>query len=86
MEIPVPWDVQEEDLIECDNCAGVRFRLCSEDGREVLRLVQLVSIPSSDERIPVNDDASVGSVIEHGGKKYRLTKEFGAFSLEIAEN
>ena len=84
-QIPVPWDTQEGVLIECDNCAGVMFQLCVEDGREVLRLVQLVSVPSSDDRIPVDDDTLEGSVIEHDGNRYKLTKEFGAFSLEIVE-
>jgi len=77
--------VKEGDLIECENCAGVKFRLCIETGKEVLRLVQLVSVPSSDVKIPVDDNTPEESIIVHDGKQYKLTKEFGAFSLEPVE-
>ncbi|MFQ5912792.1 MAG: hypothetical protein ACE5JS_06395 [Nitrospinota bacterium] len=84
MEASVPWDAKIGDLIECENCAGVLFRLARENGRDALRLVQLVSCPFCDERIPVDDDSPEGSVIHHGGAIFSLVREFGAFSLELA--
>ena len=72
--------MKEGDLIECENCAGVKFRLCIETGKEVLRLVQLVSVPSSDVKIPVDDNTPEGSVITHDEKQFKLTKEFGAIA------
>lgn len=82
MKIPVPRDAEEGDLIECENCAGVKFRLGKEGESDILRLVQLVSVPSSDERIPIDADTPEGTVIHHGGIDYELTKEFGAFGLK----
>lgn len=82
MKIPVPRSAKEGDLVECENCAGVKFRLGKEGGIEILRLVQLVSVPSSGERIPIDADTPEGTVIHHGGIDYRLTKEFGTFGLK----
>ena len=84
-KILVPLDPGEGDLIQCENCAGVKFRLCIDAGKEVLRLVQLVSIPFSDVKLPVDDNTPEGRVITHDEKQYKLTKEFGAFSLEPVE-
>ncbi|HJM43253.1 MAG: hypothetical protein QGH70_05025 [Nitrospinota bacterium] len=84
MDIPVPWDAKGGDLIECENCAGVLFRLTGQGGRDALRIVQLVSCPFCEETIPVDDDTPEGTVIRHGGAEFTLTKEFGAFSLELA--
>lgn len=85
MDIPVPWDAKVGDVVECENCAGVLFRLVEEGGQGILRPVQLVSCPFCDERIPVDDDTPEGRVIRHGGAAYRLVREFGAFSLELAD-
>ncbi|MBI2880434.1 MAG: hypothetical protein HYY21_02540 [Candidatus Tectomicrobia bacterium] len=82
MDIPVPWDAKDGDLIECENCAGVLFRLRRKGGQDSLHVVQLVSCPFCGERVPVDDDAPEGSVIRHGGAAFALVKEFGAFSLE----
>lgn len=85
MKIPVPWDAKEGDLIECENCAGVKFRLDKEDGADILRIVQLVSCPICGEHVPVDDDTPEGAAVFHGGARFLLRKEFGAFSLELAE-
>ena len=85
MDIPVPWDAKGGDLIECGNCAGVLFRLSEQDGGDILRLVQLVSCPFCEETIPVDDNTPLeGAILCHGGVEFTLTKEFGAFSLELA--
>ncbi|MEK6710156.1 MAG: hypothetical protein AABZ64_06225 [Nitrospinota bacterium] len=83
-EIPVPAGARPGDLIACGNCAGVKFRLCVENGKEVLKLVQLVACPACGERIAVDDETPEGSSVEHDGRRFRLAKEFGAFSLEEA--
>jgi len=83
-EIPVPAGGRLGDLIECGNCAGARFRLAAEGGREVLKIVQLVSCPVCGDPIPVDDDTPEGSAVEHDGRRFRLVREFGAFSLEAA--
>jgi len=82
--IAVPPDARPGDLIDCENCAGVKFRLLEEAGREVLRLVQLIACPACGERIPVDDDTPEGAVIAHDGETFRLVRAFGAFALEPA--
>lgn len=82
--IPVPNGAKPGDLIACENCAGARFRLVVEGGKEVLRLVQLVSCPACGEPVPVDDDTPEGTHVEHDGRRFRLVREFGAFSLEEA--
>lgn len=84
MDIPVPWDAKGGDLIECENCAGVLFRLSEQGGGDILRLVHLVSCPFCEETIPVDDHTPEETVTRHGGAEFTLTKEFGAFSLELA--
>ena len=84
MDIPVPWDAKKGDLIECENCAGVLVRLTGDGGQDALRVVQLVSCPFCEERVPVDDDTPGETVIRHGGAEYTLTKEFGGFSMELA--
>lgn len=83
--IPVPASAGPGDLIECGNCAGVRFRLCAEGGREFLKLVQLVTCPVCGEPLPVDDDTPEGVVVEHDSRRFGLSREFGAFSLEPVE-
>jgi len=83
-EIPVPPGARPGDLIECENCAGVKFRLCAEGGREILKLVHLIRCPACGEPIPVDDETPEGSTVEHDGRTFRLAREFGAFSLEEA--
>ena len=73
------------DLIDCENCAGVKFRLGRAEGDEVLSIVQMVSCPVCGEYVPVDEDTPEGAVFEHDGKRLRLSKEFGAFVLEPAE-
>ena len=85
MDIPVPWDAKNGDVIECENCAGVLFRLVGQSGKDALKTVQLVSCPFCDEKIPVDEDTPEGTEIHHEGATYTLVKEFGAFSLELIE-
>ena len=57
------------------------LRLGEVDGREALRMVQLVSCPGCGERLPIDDDTPAGATVSHDGVDYTLTKEFGAFAL-----
>ena len=68
--------------MDCDNCAGVKFRLGAAGGAEVLTLVQMVSCPLCGERLPVDDATPAGAIVECDGEKLRLAKAFGAFVLE----
>ncbi len=61
------------------------FRLIGDDGQEALRMVQLVSCPICGNMIHVDDDTPEGSLVYHGGVSFTLTKEFGAFSLELVD-
>ncbi len=78
----VPAEVMPNDMIDCPNCAGIKLRLMIEDGKEVLRLVQMVTCPACGERFPFDDDTPAGTIVELCGEEFRLTKEFGAFALE----
>jgi len=85
MDIPVPWDAKVGKLIECENCAGVLFRIQKEGDQDLLQLVQLVSCPFCEERIPVDGDSREGTVIPHRGAVFKLVKEFGAYTLELSD-
>ena len=80
--ISVPAAAGPGDLIDCPNCEGIQLRLAVEDGKEVLRLVQLVTCPACGERFPFDDDTPEGTLVELCGVEFKLTKEFGAFALE----
>ncbi len=80
--IPVPAEVMPGDMIDCEYCAGIKLRLAIDGGKEVLRLVQMVTCPACGERFPFDDDTPAGTVVELCGEAFRLTKEFGAFALE----
>jgi hypothetical protein len=60
------------------------LRLGEADGDEALRMVQMISCPSCEERLPIDDDTPPGTEIRHDGIAYVLTREFGAFALETA--
>ena len=63
----------------------MKFRLGRAERAEVLTVVQMVSCPLCDERIPVDEDTPAGAIMKHDGKTLRLEKEFGAFVLEPVE-
>ncbi len=82
--ISVPAEIMPGDLIDCPYCAGIKLRLVIDDGKEVLRLVQMVTCPACGERFPFDDNTPAGTVVELCGQEFELTKEFGAFALEPA--
>ncbi len=81
-EIPMLAGAAEGDMIDCPNCAGIKLRLGTKDGKETLHMMQMVSCPTCGERIPIDDDTAAGTIVRHDGADHVLTKEFGAFALE----
>jgi hypothetical protein len=81
----VPWDAKPGEVIECENCAGVLFRLIRNNVQDALGIVHLVSCPYCGKMIRIDDDTPEGSLVYHGGVSFTLAKEFGAFSLELVD-
>ena len=81
-EVVVPDSAGTGYRLDCPNCAGVTLRLAERDGQLVAVAVKKVSCPDNDEVIELPDDARAGDIVACGGRRYRLTYEWGSFSAE----
>ncbi len=70
---------------DCPNCAGVTLRLAMREGGLVAVEVKKVSCPHNDAVIELPDDAKAGDIVVCGGRRYRLTYEWGSFAAEPVE-
>ena len=80
--VELPPNVKSGDLVDCPNCAGHALRVRAEGGRLVATLAHRVSCPDCGELVTLLDGAKAGDLIECGGRRYRLTFEYGAFAAE----
>jgi hypothetical protein len=81
-DVPVPPATRSGDVIDCPNCAGLALRVRAEDGRWVATIAHRGSCPDCDRVITLPEGARPGDTIECGGRRYRLTFEYGAFAAE----
>lgn len=81
-DVPVPPGTRSGDVIDCPNCAGLALRVRKEGGHWVATIAHRVSCPDSDRVLTLPEDAKPGDTIECGGRRYRLTFEYGAFAAE----
>lgn len=66
----------------CEHCAGLTLEVVEDRGQLGLRQVHFVSCPVCDAKLEVSRDAGPGEIMRHCGRSFRLTYEFGAYSLE----
>lgn len=81
---PVPEDrLVPGNRFECENCAGLVIEVVGDEaGRPGLREVPFASCPVCDVPLEVPVDAWAGGTMEHCGRRFRLTCEFGSWALE----
>jgi hypothetical protein len=77
-------EVQVGDIITCDACAGVRFRLVQESGVHVLRVVPEASCPQCDAVVQLSDTVQPGHIVRHCDRDFVVTYAYGSYALEAA--
>ena len=70
------------DLLECPNCAGHALRVRKEGGQWSATLAYRVSCPDCERVVTLPEEAKAGDEIECGGRRYKLTFEYGAYAAE----
>jgi hypothetical protein len=81
-DIPLPPGTRSGDIIDCPNCAGLALRVRAEDGGWTATIAYRVSCPDCDRVITLSEGTRPGDTIECGGRRYRLTFDYGAFAAE----
>jgi hypothetical protein len=81
-DVSVPAGTRPGDLVDCPNCAGHALRVKATATGWTASLAHRVSCPACETVIPLPDDARAGDTLEHCGRRYRLTWEYGAFAAE----
>ena len=76
--------MQVGDILTCDSCAGVRFRLVQERGVYVLRVVPEASCPQCDGVVQLLDTAQPGHIVRHCDRDFVVTYTYGSYALEAA--
>jgi len=77
-------EVQVGDILTCDACAGVRFRLVQEGGVHALRVVPEASCPQCDAVVQLSDTVQPGDIVSHCDRDFVVTYDYGSYALESA--
>ena len=77
-------DVQIGDILTCNSCAGVRFRLAQEGGVYQLRVVPEASCPRCDAILQLSDTVQPGHIVRHCERDFVVTYAYGSYTLEFA--
>lgn len=75
-------DVQVGDLVPCDACAGVLFRLVQDHGTYCLREIPQASCPVCGMMLRLPDDVQAGASAIHCGQTFVVTYAYGTYALE----
>jgi hypothetical protein len=75
-------DVQVGDVVSCDSCAGVLFRLVQDHGAYHLRELPQASCPVCGVMPRLPDHVQAGASTEHCGQTFRVTYAYGTYALE----
>jgi hypothetical protein len=75
-------EAQVGDILTCDACAGVRFRLVQEDGVYQLGVVPEASCPQCDGGVPLSDTVQPGHIVRHCDRDFMVTYAYGSYALE----
>ncbi len=81
-DVALPPDTRSGDVIECPHCAGLALRVRAAGERWTATIAHRVSCPDCDRVITLPEDVKPGDTIDCGGRRYRLTLEYGAFAAE----
>jgi Zn finger protein HypA/HybF involved in hydrogenase expression len=81
-DMPLPPGTRSRDLLPCPNCAGLSLRVREDGGRWVASIGHTVSCPDCDRKIVLPETAKAGDLVKCGGRRYRLTFEYGTFAAE----
>lgn len=76
--------VQVGDILTCDACAGVRFRLVQDNGVYVLREVPEASCPQCDAVVELSGTVQPGHIMRHCERDFVVTYAYGSYALESA--
>ncbi len=80
--IELPVGAKPGDVVDCPNCAGHALRVREDTGRWFATLAYRVSCPKCDDVMTLPENTKPGDEVLCGGRKYRLTFEYGAFAAE----
>lgn len=75
-------DVQVGDMVSCDACAGVVFRLIQHHDAYVLREVPQASCPVCGTMLRLADDVQAEATVDHCDLTFVVTYAYGAYALE----
>jgi hypothetical protein len=75
-------DVQVDDIVSCDACAGVLFRLVQDHGTYLLRELPQASCPACGTMLQLPDEVQAGATAEHCDQTFVVTYAYGAYALE----
>ena len=81
-DVALPPATRSGDVIECPHCAGLALRVRAAGERWTATIAHRVSCPDCDRVITLPEDVKPGDTIDCGGRRYRLTFEYGAFAVE----
>ncbi len=75
-------EVHVGDIVSCDSCAGVLFRLVQHNGAYVLRELPQASCPSCGTMLRLPDDVQAAATFFHCSRTFVVTYAYGAYALE----
>ncbi len=81
-DVPVPPGTRSGDVLDCRHCAGLGLRVRMDGAGWVATIARRVSCPDCDQVLTLPVETKPGDTIECGGRRYRLTFEFGTFAAE----
>lgn len=76
------FDIQVGDIVSCDACAGVLFRLLQDNGVYLLREVPQASCPLCGTMLRLPDDVQAGATTDHCERTFVVTYAYGTYALE----
>ncbi len=77
-------EVQVGDILTCDSCAGVRFRLVQAGDGYRLCVVPEASCPHCDVVVQLSDTVQPGHIVHHCDRDLVVTYAYGSYALESA--
>lgn len=75
-------DTQVGDIISCDSCAGVLFRLVQDNGMYLLRELPQASCPVCGTMLQLPNEVQAGENAEHCDQTFVVTYAYGSYALE----
>ena len=77
-------EMQVGDILTCDSCAGVRFRLVQEGDVYLLRVVPEASCPQCNAIVQLSDTVQPGHIVRHCDRDFVVTYAYGSYALASA--